>query len=101
VNQSYSGRGKCRTDVPEATGDLVVSVRCRVGDHSEEYDGLLDTAGYWNVVPPAVALTLGYELDVEGDIRLDSRFGLLSGTLIRLPVIFVADEGEPAEIEAT
>ena len=30
-----------------------------------------------------------------------TRFGLLAGELIRLPVRFLADEGEPAEVEAT
>lgn len=32
---------------------------------------------------------------------MHTRFGLLSGILIRHLVIFVADEGIPAEIEAT
>ena len=33
--------------------------------------------------------------------HLHTRFGLLSGELVRMPVVFAADEGEPAEVEAT
>jgi hypothetical protein len=62
---------------------------------------LLDTASEWCVLTPTVALDLGYDLPNEGDVRLHSRFGLLTGELIRLLVVFVADEGQPAEIEAT
>jgi hypothetical protein len=62
---------------------------------------LVDTASQWCILPPPVALDLGYDLETERDARLHTRFGVLSGELIRLAVLFVADEGEPAEVEAT
>lgn len=62
---------------------------------------MLDTACPWCDLPPSIALVLGLDPGMEGDTRLHTRFGTLSGELIRLPVTFVADEGEPAEVEAT
>jgi hypothetical protein len=44
---------------------------------------------------------LGYDPASEGPTRLHTRFGLMVGELIRLPVTFVADEGEPTTVEAT
>jgi hypothetical protein len=72
-----------------------------VGDVAEADIALLDTASQWCVLPPPIARALGYELETEGDIRMHTRFGVLSGELIRLPVQFFAEEGQPAEVEAT
>jgi hypothetical protein len=82
-------------------GSILVAVRCVLGDRRDEDVALLDTASQWCVLPPAVAQELGYDLDVEGTTRLHSRFGLLTGELLRLPVRFVADEGQFADVEAT
>ena len=101
MNQSYPGRAKYQSNVAEPTGELLVAVQCLVGARTSEDAALVDTASRWCVLPPSVALALGYTLDAEGDTHLHTRFGLLSGELIRLPVVFAADEGEPAEVEAT
>lgn len=101
MNQSYTGRAKYRSDAEEPTGNLLVAMLCRVSEQRGEEIALVDTASQWCLLPPSVALDLGYDLESEGDTRLHTRFGVLSGALIRLPVIFVADEGEPAEVEAT
>jgi hypothetical protein len=101
VTQNYTGRGKCLTDVEEATGKLVLAVTCRLGELAGDLDALCDTASTWCVLPPSLALALGYDVEAEPDTRMHTRFGLLSGTLVRLLVVFVTDEGVPAEIEAT
>jgi len=101
VNQTYSGRAQYRSNVYGPTGELLVAVECRVGARTAEVVALVDTASQWCILPPALALALGYTSDPEGDTRLHTRFGLLSGELIRLPVVFAADEGQPAEVEAT
>jgi hypothetical protein len=101
VNQTYTGRGRFSSDVEDTLGHLLVAVGCRVGHRPEEYYALLDTASQWCILPPTVAHVLGYTLATEGVTRLHTRFGVLSGELIRLPVFFLADEGEPAEVEAT
>jgi hypothetical protein len=101
VNQVYTGRSKYRTDLVTASGSLEVAVACRVGLREAQDVAMLDTACPWCILPPLVAVELGYALETDGDIRLHTRFGLLAGEVIRLPITFVPDEGEPVEIEAT
>lgn len=101
MNQLYTGRVRYQSNLVEPAGDLLVAIPCQVGARSTKDAGLLDTAGPWCVLPPSVALDLGYSLDSAGDTYLHTRFGLLPGELIRLPIVFTADEGEPAEVEAT
>jgi hypothetical protein len=101
VNPTYNGRARYRTDVTTEAGSLEVAVTCRVGDRLRNDLALVDTACPWCLLPPAIALELGYGLDTDGDTRLHTRFGLLSGELIRLPITLVADEGEPIQVEAT
>jgi hypothetical protein len=72
-----------------------------VGHHPDKFDALLDTASPWCILPPAIAVTLECDLPADGDTLLHTRFGTLSGELIRLPVYFLAAEGEPAHVEAT
>jgi len=87
--------------VAEPTGDLLVAVLCRVGDRPEEYAALLDTASHWCLLPPAVARLLGCDLDAVSDTHLLTRFGRLTGNLLRFRTFLVASEGESVEIEAT
>jgi len=101
VNRPYASRCRLLTDIELPTGKLPVAVRCRVGDIPGEDVALLDTASTWCVLPPNFAPDLEYEPPVESAMRLDTRFGLMVGELIRLPVTFVPDEGEPTTVEAT
>jgi hypothetical protein len=101
VNQDFTGRAKYLPDVQAVSGDLFVVVRCQVGDVPDTWDALLDTGSQWCILPPAITLALGYELPLDSEIRLHSRFGHHDGVLIRIPMRFAADEGEPAEVEAT
>jgi hypothetical protein len=72
-----------------------------VGDVLEKEIALVDTASHWCILPPDIAVELGYTLATEEDTHLHTRFGVLSGELIRLHLTFLADEGEPVEVEAT
>lgn len=101
MNQAFTGRSQYGADVPRELGNLLVAVRCKVGNDGNEDLALVDTASQWCILPPDVALGLGYPPTAEGDACLHTRFGVLSGELIRLPVFFLADEGEPTEVEAT
>jgi hypothetical protein len=101
VIQTYLGRSQYRSEVARPTGDLLVAVLCRVGDLPDMDIALLDTASQWCILPPAAAATLDCHLDSPGDTHLLTRFGRLSGDLIRLPTLLVADEGEELEIETT
>jgi hypothetical protein len=101
MNQTYTGRATFQTDVEHLLRQLLVAAGCRVGHRPEEYYALLDTASQWCILPPDVGLQLGYVPTAEGETRLHTRFGALSGELIRLPITLLADAGEPAEVEAT
>jgi predicted aspartyl protease len=81
------------TEAPEPTAKIFVKINLE-GRHAS--DGLyaqLDTGAAWSVLDPVVADGLGL-LDLDGPrIRLDTRYGRLEGTLERLLVTFLADDG--------
>jgi hypothetical protein len=43
VNQTFTGRAIYRSDVEAASGNLVIAVRCKVGDGCDERIALVDT----------------------------------------------------------
>ena len=99
--QTNSGRSRYHSEVVWPSGDLLVAVSCRVGDLPDADVALVDTACHWCILPPAAGETLECDLDVPGDTYLLTRFGRLSGHLIRFPTLLVTEEGEDVEIEAT
>ncbi len=101
MSPSFQSRAAFEQNMETAIGKLLVVVRCRIADSPKDDYPLLDTASQLCILPPPVARNLGYDPEVDGDTRLHTRFGTLTGELIRLPVAFVADEGEAAEVEAT
>lgn len=61
----------------------------------------VDTGAPWSVLAPDVAEDLGF-LDSDGArIGLDTRLGLKWGTLVRIPIRFLADDGEHFDTEGT
>ena len=61
----------------------------------------VDTGAAWSVLDPLVAERFGY-WDLDGaQIGLDTRFGLKWGTLVRIPIRFLADDGEDFDTEGT
>ncbi len=78
-----------------------MAVVCRIGGRPEEEVALLDTASQWCILTPTVSLALGCDLDAIGDTHLHTRFGRLTGQLMRFPIFFVAEEGETVEVQAT
>jgi hypothetical protein len=101
VNQTYRGKSKYRPDHPDPSGSLLVAIVCRVGGRKDNEIALLDTASQWCVLPSPLALELGYDLETARDVRLHTRHGALSGELTRFPILFVAEEGESVEVDAT
>lgn len=99
--QQYDGRAGYRSSETGPTGDLIVAVLCQLSATRGDETALLDTASQWCVLPPDIAADLGISTESDGNTRLHTRFGTLSGELIRFPVRFPADEGKPAEVEAT
>jgi len=80
---------------------LLVAVPCFVGDLEGVLMPLLDTASQWCILAPDVAEALGLGPPDEDVVHLHTRFGLLTGSLERLPVRFRPDDGETVTIQAT
>jgi hypothetical protein len=102
ITLSFTGKARYLTEVEGGHGPLLVSVHCRIHPLEVPLLALLDTAAPWCVLRADLAEALGYDAAPDPDLpRLSTRFGLLPGRLERLPVVFVAEEGEDVEVEAT
>lgn len=85
--------------VPEPTAKIYV--RLLVGDIRVPISAQVDTGAAWSILDPETAESLDL-LNSEGDVTiLDTRFGKMEGRLVRIPVRFVADEGEFLDTEGT
>jgi hypothetical protein len=78
-----------------------VYVRVLLGDHPDGYLAQLDTGAAWSVLGSEAAKDLGFINRIGERVVLSSRFGTYWGHLVRLPVTFVADEGESLETDGT
>ena len=85
--------------VPEPTAKIYV--RLLLGDIRLAVDAQVDTGAAWSVLDPETAQSLGL-LDSDGPLTsIETRFGRMEGRLVRIPVLFVADEGEALDTEGT
>jgi hypothetical protein len=97
-----TGRVFYQSDRQEGPHSLLVAVPCRVGSVSRQVYALLDTTSERCVLPPDLAAELGDELDVIPAVsQLHTRFGLLTGALGRVTVVFDAADGDALAVDAT
>ena len=102
LTQAYSGRARYGADVPYRSHNLFVAVACRVAEHPDRLNALLDTAAEWCVMTPALAEDLGISIESgRGSHTLHSRFGSIKSEWARTRLIFLASEGEELPVEAT
>jgi hypothetical protein len=102
VTQDYAGKRQYDTNRESATGRLLVSVLCLIEQAPDPVDALLDTASEWCILPPFLAAQLGLDTgNGEESMVLSTRFGALSGQLVRVSVTFDATEGEPLPLQTT
>lgn len=81
---------------------LVVAARCRLGTLGVEDLALVDTGAQWSVVGGELVELLAEDLHDRGpSMKMSTRFGLIEGSLSRLVVTLVADEGRDVEISST
>ena len=62
---------------------------------------MLDTAAEWCVLPADLIASLGLDGATGYPVRLETRLGVFSGNLERIPMRFRATEGQPLLVEAT
>lgn len=97
-----SSRAKFSDQAP-GTQELTAKVFVKV-----EFPGLegswlaqLDTGAAYSMLDVEVAKVLGL-LDGDGEpTQVHTRHGMIKGHLERVPLILVADEGDPLEVETT
>ena len=97
------GRSKFVDQAPwnrEKTAKIYVKV-CIDGRLDSSLYAQIDTGAAWSVLDPTVAKTFGL-LDQEGEpVQLHTRFGLIEGNLVRLPITFLPDQGDPLDTYGT
>lgn len=88
-------------DQPRPTGTVPVAVRCRFGSQPEEL-AMLDTGAQWTLIGAEHIELLGDELgEGLGTITMSTRLGRFPGTLHRLPIRLLADQGTDITVDAT
>jgi len=87
-------------EAPETTAKIYVKISLG-GDPESSSWAQIDTGAAWSVLDPLIAKRLGY-WGLDGPrIELDTRLGRKVGVLARLPVRFLADDGENYSTEGT
>jgi hypothetical protein len=99
--QEYQGWAAYLSDFYVGPHRLLIAVSCFVGNVPVPVDALLDTAAEWCVLPARMMPVLGFEAVAVPTTRLETRFGVFSGSLERAPVRFPAAEGDSLTIDAT
>lgn len=97
--QTYTGRTGYLADYAEGPHQLFVAIECLVGDYS--VNALLDTGSQWCILPARIAAAMaeGGASDAPRE-QMSTRFGTITGRLLRLPLALVAEEGETLDVEA-
>jgi len=73
---------------------LTLAVKCRIGNTEGQDIALLDTGAEWSVIDWETAETVGDELGPPTEeIRLSTRLGDYSGSLCRVKITLLAEEG--------
>lgn len=83
----------------EPTARIYVSVR--LADLPEDQYVLLDTGAAWSVLSLELAEAAGISEETGEPVRLASRFGTHEGFLIRLPITFLAEDGQSLATDGT
>src|SRR5262245_59201448 len=84
---------------PEPTAKVFVKVL--FADLAETWIAQVDTGAAYSILEFDAAKSLDL-FGAAGQLtRVSTRFGLLSGKLVRLPMFLMADEGRSLDLEAT
>lgn len=98
---SFAGQCGYLADAMAGPHRLLLAVPCRIAESDTEVFALLDTASEWCIIAGELADRLGIAWDPSDGVRLHSRFGLISGALVRANVAFLAEQGLETRVEAT
>jgi hypothetical protein len=85
-----------------ATGShvLPLAVYCRVGRANITHVALIDTGATWTVLPRALIDGWAVQVDdLERSLRIESRFGSHSGTVVQLDLTLLAEPGRGGDLD--
>lgn len=83
---------------PEPTSKVFVKISFSGLD--ETWIAQIDTGAAYSILEAETARELGLFDFKEERTRISTRFGILSGQLVRVPVTLVADQGNSLDLEA-
>jgi hypothetical protein len=87
-------------ETPEPTAKVFVKI-CLDGDVGASFYAQVDTGAAWSILASSVAARLGL-LGLTGtSMILSTQLGRMKGVLVRIPVRFLADAGDPFDTEGT
>jgi len=82
-------------------GKIMVGVKCQIENLRGQDVGFLDTGAELPLIGGELARWLGnYPIEKE-DVKIVTRFGELSGNVVRMTITLVADHGENLPIESS
>lgn len=99
IGPSWSGKLLYARDGVVEGHRLLVGIPCRVGDLEAPTTALLDTASEWCVLGAGLVDIL--PAAGPPDTVMLTRFGALAGTLERLDLTLIADDGQKLRVDAT
>lgn len=100
LTQTYTGSAGYLADYIEGPHEIFVAIECLVGDFS--LNALLDTGSQRCVLPARIAVAIEEVAAADGLVeRMSTRFGSITGRLLRLPLALVAEDGETLDVDAT
>lgn len=78
-----------------------IFVKVDIGSFEGTILAELDTGAAWSILPPKIAALMGIDASEGEPATMSTRLGRLRGHLVKIPVRFVADEGESFELDGT
>lgn len=87
-------------EAPETTAKVFVKI-CLNGEIESSVYAQVDTGAAWSILAPSDADRLGLLGQPGTPMILSTHLGCIKGALVRLPIRFLADEGESLDTEGT
>lgn len=97
-----TGGARLLADFTVGSHVLPLAVYCRLGGKAPMHAALVDTGATWTVVPRDLIEELEVPVDdLQMKVRIESRFGSHSGTVVGLHVTLLAEPGRGVDLDVT
>ena len=104
THEGWTGKARyaIHHDEPAWSAKLTTAIRCRFEGGDRGWWALFDTGAEWSMIGGGEASRLRAAVGGEGGaLTMTTRLGAFEGTLERVEVSFVADQGADLVLEAT